>query len=676
MEPDKYSRKELTDEILKLREELKKEKQEKEELNRQSSESNFQLRERHKELGGIYQITQLINDPDRSVDAVLQEAIKILAKSYLYPDISCGRLLWNNETFITEGFKETEWKQRVEIDLSPNTGTLTIEIYYLKEMPELDEGPFLNEERNLLDTVARELAVFLNRKLAEEETNLNAQKFISVFNSVQDAIFIHDFEGNFLEVNEEACTRLNYSKDELLSLTPMDIDEKTHAEKAPRIFKSLNKHGRYKGETIHITKEGRKIPAELNANKITFEGKPAILNVARDITQRKQYEKDLLEAKNKAEESDKLKSSFLANLSHEIRTPLNGILGFTDLLESEHLDENKKKDFLRTIKESGHKLLSIINDILDVSFIESDQVQINHQEFSLNELLDQISSKTQSDIGKTHKEIELIVNKHFRNGQDVISSDPKIIYQIYDKLIDNALKFTDKGFLEIGYKATDQENITFYVSDSGIGVPEESKDLIFERFRQLDNKITRQFEGLGLGLSIAQGLVKRLGGRIEFQSKENEGSKVLFTLPVRTSEKQSSEEENKQDLPEGMSNRTILIAEDDITNFSLIKEFLSDTKANIEHAENGSEAIEFYKRSGKIDLILMDIKMPVLDGIEAFKEIKKLNSNIPIIALTAYAYENDKKRLLQNGFDGYISKPVDQKELIQLVEEVMADKQH
>ncbi|MGM0598121.1 MAG: response regulator [Myxococcota bacterium] len=542
-------------------------------------------------------------------------------------------------------------------------------------MAELDEGPFLKEEKDLLNTVARELAVFLDRRLAEEETNLNAQKFISVFNSVQDAIFIHDFDGKFLEVNEEACRRLNYSKEELLSLTPMEIDEKSHAERAPRIFKKLSEQGRYKGETIHLTKEGKKIPTELNSNTITFGGRPAILTVARDITHRKQYEKELQEAKNKAEESANLKSAFLANLSHEIRTPLNAILGFTDLLASEYLEESKKNDFLRTIKKSGHKLLSIINDILDVSFIESDQVQITHHEFSLNKLLDQISSKTQSEIEIAHKDIELKTHKYFKNNQDVVVSDPQMIYRIYDKLIDNALKFTEKGFVEIGYKAADKENIAFYVSDSGIGVPDESKYLIFERFRQADSGMTRKFEGLGLGLSIARGLVERLGGTIEFHSEGNEGSTVLFKLPVRNSEKQSSEEADKLDLPNGLSNRTILIAEDDITNFFLIEEYLNETKVHIEHAENGSQAIELFQ-TGKFDLILMDIKMPVLDGIEAFKEIKKINSNIPIIALTAYAYENDKKRLLEKGFDGYLSKPVDQQELIQLVEEVLSNKQN
>ncbi len=861
---ENYSREELIKELKNLRQKY-------DDLENKVSKKNFQLTERNKELSGIYRITQLINDPDQSVDSVLQEAIKILANSYLYPDISCGMLIWDQKEFITDNFEETPWKQSVRKELNKTKGILIIEIYYLKEMPSLDEGPFLNEERNLLETVAQELAVYLKRKLAEEQTSLNAQKFESVFNSVQDAIFIHDFEGNFLEVNDEACRRLNYNKDKLLTFKPMDIDKNSYAKIAPRVFKDLNVSGRYKGETIHITKDGTQIPTELNANKILFRGKPAILTVARNITERKEYEKELLDARNqakesealtkkslaniqflaesamnfidnsyehdiytfigkklnelnpkahifvneidydqgiietksfesfnkdvinetlkntgiqpigqkypysdnlltlsdgkvkkldigiheltfgqvskevarsiehqlqlesiygvafmldqkiyanaffllpqdvdlqnietiegfvniaslalkrresdkkliqakeKAEENDRLKTAFLHNLSHEIRTPLNAILGFLDLLDSDNIEFQKKLEFIHYTKESGNKLLSIINDILDVSFMESNQIQLDSQEFSINNFLEDLGSQFKTKIETSHKNIDLKTHKCFSDGQDIIVSDPDLVHKIYSKLIDNSLKFTNEGFIEMGYKADGKENVVFYVRDTGIGVPNESKELIFERFRQLDDGMTRQFEGLGLGLSIAQGLVERLGGTIEFHSEENEGTTVLFKLPVRTREKQSSGEKNKDVLSVDLTEGTILVAEDDITNYSLIEEFLSDTKANIEHAENGSKAIDLYKRSGKIDLILMDIKMPVLDGIEAFKEIKKLNSHIPIIALTAYAYENDKKRLLDKGFDGYISKPVDQKDLIQMVEKVMADKQN
>jgi PAS domain S-box-containing protein len=651
------------EEIKDLQQQLEQEKQKNAELKKRLSKKEALLKERNKELSGIFQITQLINDPGNTVDYVLEQSAKILSESYFDPDNTCVRIIHNHISYKTDNFDESQWKQSISKPL--DNGRLHLEVYYLGEPSEQGTNPFLSEEHDLLNTVSGELVVYLDRKNGEEKTVQNFQKFRTVFHSVQDAIFIHDLEGNFLEVNNEACSRLNYSRDELLKLTPMDIDEKTHAEKAPRIFKQLNDEGRYKGETIHITKEGEKINTELNSVKINYDGKPAILTVARDITQRKQYEKELMDAKNKAEESAKLKSAFLANLSHEIRTPLNAILGFTDLLESENLDREKKKEFIDTIKASGNNLLSIINDILDVSFIESEQIQIDQQEFSLNVLMETLKAETEHKIATRRKSVGLTTHKEFADGKDYLVADPGKIQQIFTKLLDNAVKFTNSGSIEFGYRRENGSNIDFYVKDTGIGVPESSKSLVFERFRQLDIGVDRQFEGLGLGLPIAKGLVTQLGGTIEFNSLENKGTTVTFKLPYRSREDSSSEEDITQ-LHNDMSDKTILVAEDDESNYLLVNELLINAK--IMHAGNGSRAVEICKDSDHIDLVLMDIKMPVMDGMEAMKKIKELKPDLPVIALTAYAYADDKSRFLEAGFDEYLSKPVSQKELIDVVE--------
>lgn len=645
-----------------LQKQLEREKKKNAELNRKLSEKEFLLKERNKELRGIYQITQLINNPENTVDYVLEQSARIISESYFDPDNTCVRIIHNGKSFKTDEFCQSQWKQSISKPL--DYGTLHLEVYYLGEPSTPDTDPFLSEEHDLLSAISEDLVVYLDRKTAEEKTLHNFQKFRTVFHSVQDAIFIHDLEGNFMEVNDEACRRLNYSQEELLKLTPMDIDEKTHAEKAPRIFKQLNDEGRYKGETIHITKEGKKIDTELNSVKINYNGKPAILTVARNITKRKQYEQELMDAKNQAEESAKLKSAFLANLSHEIRTPLNAILGFTDLLESENLEREKKKEFIDTIKASGNNLLSIINDILDVSFIESEQMQIDHQEFSLNVLMETLKAETESKIATRGKTVELTTYKDFKDGKDYLVADPGKIQQIFTKLLDNAIKFTNSGSIEFGYRRQNS-SIDFYVKDTGIGVPEESRSLVFERFRQLDVGIDRQFEGLGLGLPIAKGLVTQLGGTIEFNSLVNKGTTVTFKLPYRSREDSSSKEDITQ-LSVDMSDKTILVAEDDESNYLLVNELLLNTK--IMHAGNGSHAVEICKNSDHIDLVLMDIKMPVMDGMEAMKKIKDLKPDLPVIALTAYAYADDKSRFLEAGFDEYLSKPVSQKELIDVVE--------
>ncbi len=649
--------------INELQKELEREKQKNTELRKKLSEKEALLKERIKELGSIYQITQLINDPENTVDYVLEKSAKILSESHFDPENTCARIIHNDTSYKTDHFSQSQWQQSISKPL--DNGTLHLEVYYLGELSTSDTNPFLSEEHELLKAISEKLVVYLDRKTAKEKTIQNFQKFRTVFHSVQDAIFIHDLEGNFLEVNDEACRRLNYSRNEILKLTPMDIDEKSYAEQSPRIFKKLDKEGRYKGETIHVSKEGDKIPTELNSVKITYDGRPAILTVAREITRRKQYEKELMDAKNQAEESVKLKSAFLTNLSHEVRTPLNAILGFTDLLESENLNKEKKKEFIDTIKASGNNLLFIINDILDVSFIESNQVQIDQQEFSMNVLMETLKAETENKIAMSRKPVGLTIHKDFADGKDYLVGDSGKIQQIFAKLLDNAVKFTNQGTIEFGYRHNNGMYLEFYVKDSGIGVPEESKSLVFERFRQLDIGIDRQFEGLGLGLPIAKGLVTQIGGTIEFNSRSNEGTTVIFKIPYQTNEDFSSKKDTTL-LPVDMSGKTILVAEDDLSNYLLVKESLLN--AEIMHAGDGSHAMEICKNSDHIDLVLMDIKMPVMDGLEAMKEIKKVKPEIPIIALTAYAYEDDKSRLLEAGFDEYLSKPVSQEELIEGVE--------
>jgi len=661
-----FSREELQSEIKKLQSELKAAKEHHNQLEQTIAEKDFQLRERNKELGCLYKITKLINNPNYSFDFVLQEAINILSSSYLYPVFACGRIFYSEEEYTTENFKETEWKHYFQIELAKDQGKFTVEIYYLYEMPLRDEGPFLREERNLLETVAIELATYLNRTRAEDETIQNAQQVEYIFNSLRDAVFIHDFNGNFLEVNKMACDRLKYSREELLKMTPEDLDAPEYAREFPQILNIIKEEGHFLAETIHLSKTGEKIPTEINSNKIFYKSKPAILTIARDITERKQYEDNLLVAKEKAEESTKLKSAFLANLSHEIRTPLNAILGFSDLLNNENLDNEKNKEFIAMIKNSGHKLLSIIDDILDMSFIESNQVQIEEKSFTLNSLIDDLVTDFTTKLKKSGKSIGCKYYKNFADGEDIIISDYEKIKQVYTILLDNAFKFTNEGTIEVGYKVNQSGTIDFFVSDTGVGIPHESKELVFERFRQLDQSITRKYEGLGLGLTIAAGLVEQLGGSINFDSEIDKGTTFTFTVPVKLDEQKFAED--NQTVPmNDFSNKTILVAEDDMMNFLLVKEFLLETNADIQHAENGQKAVELCKKLNTVDLVLMDIKMPVLDGVEALKRIKELTPNLPIIAFTAHAYEKDKQKLLDKGFDEYISKPVKQEDLLNLM---------
>ena len=627
--------------------------------------NDFRLKDQNKALQGLYEIAALMNDHHMSMENVLQGVLDMLKHACSSPGSTSIRVVLNHQEFTTEAFNTSEWEQSATVNLEQDRGNITIQMF--RESESFSEEPFTETEKLLLETVASECAVYINKKMAEADAEQQHHPLDSFLNTLQDAIFIHDGEGNILEVNQEACNRLNYTRDELLTMKFMDFVEFKEPPVAKDIFRGIHERGRYKGETDYFTKEKKRVPAEITASSIMYFGQRCVIIVARDITQRKAYEKDLLIVKNKAEESARLKSAFLANLSHEIRTPLNAIMGFSDLLNMENLNESKKKEFIGTIQESGNKLLAIINDILDVSFIESRQIQVDMQYFSLNSLIQEMEALAKTKIHYAGKNINVRSYRDIPDGKDDMVSDPHRIQQVFSKLVDNAVKFTQGGNIEVGYQWIAEQKIAFYVGDTGIGVPDDAKEIVFERFRQLDPGTQRKYNGLGLGLSIAEGLVRQLGGDIVFKSKLNEGSKVIFTLPFEFGGNISADEGEAVISSLDMADKKILIAEDDIGNFLLVKEFLIETHAQIEHAENGSKALELLNDSENMDLILMDIKMPVMDGMAALEKIKQRYPAIPVIALTAYAYENDKKRFLEKGFDGYISKPVDRKELIQLI---------
>lgn len=377
---------------------------------------------------------------------------------------------------------------------------------------------------------------------------------------------------------------------------------------------------------------------------------------------------ELILALKKAEQSDKLKSAFLANMSHEVRTPLNAILGFSDLLDTTDFDPEKQEFYLNIIKSSGNQLLTIINDIIDVSKIQAGLVTLKNQRYNVNSILNELLhqfNNLKNEKGKDEVVIEC--NTALPDDESYLMVDEVRFRQILSNLLENAIKFTSKGKIEFGYTLEGSE-IKFYVSDSGIGISEEKQRLIFERFRQVEESHTRQFGGTGLGLSIARGIVELFGGKIWLESKIDIGSTFYFTLPYDKgiSEGKALDIEENDELP-NWTNKTILITEDDSNNYFYLKEILIDTKANLIHAENGLEAIEEVKNNSNIDLILMDIRLPEMNGYDAIKIIREFNSTIPIITQTAYASKHDEKLCIEAGSNDYISKPINNKLLLKKI---------
>jgi signal transduction histidine kinase len=374
---------------------------------------------------------------------------------------------------------------------------------------------------------------------------------------------------------------------------------------------------------------------------------------------------DLQVAKEKAEESDKLKTAFLQNISHEIRTPLNGILGFSDLLKSESISQDDIKEFTSIISRCGHRLLDIINNVLDISKIETGQIKIIHKPFSLNLLMNDLFVFF-TPLNKK-KGLNYTYTSTLDNLNCYVMSDETKLNQILSNLVNNSIKFTTSGSISYGYEIVD-EKIQFYVKDTGIGISPENQGKIFDRFSQIDIKNANGLSGAGLGLAICKGLVEMLGGNIWVESEINKGTTIFFTIPYLPDNIDILANHDLIFENNSTKNIKVLIAEDDYTSYALLKRVLTDDRYIIIHAENGLQAVELVKNNPDIDLVLMDIRMPIMDGIEATKRIKLIRPNLPIIAQTAYAFSEEKENILSVGCNDCLAKPIEQSLLLKLID--------
>lgn len=376
----------------------------------------------------------------------------------------------------------------------------------------------------------------------------------------------------------------------------------------------------------------------------------------------------------KAEESDQLKSAFLANMSHEIRTPMNGIVGFAELLKEDNLSNEEQKKYIEIIEKSGIRLLNIINDIVDISKIEAGQMNVSFSETNVDEQMQYIHTFFSPEA--QDKGIQLVLKKPFVKNETIISSDCEKLYAILINLVKNAIKYTVNGRIEFGYEIKG-DYIKFFVKDTGIGISIDRQKAIFERFIQADfnDKMARQ--GAGLGLAIAKAYVELLGGKIWVESEIEKGSVFYFTIPYLYQVEENNIAQNvvpMHSIPCEIKNLKILVTEDDKISRMLILKVLEPFGQNIMTAQTGVEAVEICRNNPDIDLILMDIQMPQMNGYEATKEIRKFNKEVIILAQTAFALEGDKAKTIEAGCSGYISKPIKKEELSHLLQHFFGQK--
>lgn len=411
-----------------------------------------------------------------------------------------------------------------------------------------------------------------------------------------------------------------------------------------------------------------------------------LIGTVQDITRQKETEKELIRAKEKAEESERLKSAFLANMSHEIRTPMNGILGFTELLKEQNISGEKQAEYISIIRKSGNRMLNIINDIIDISRIESGLMKVSLAETNINEINEYIFNFFKHEaLGEG---IQLSLKNELPNEEAIIFSDKEKITNVLTNLVKNAVKFTHKGRIEFGYRLKIindnsikpiDENITeeleFYVKDTGNGIDQHQLQLIFERFRQTSESTSKNYEGAGLGLAITKSFVEMLGGKIWVKSELEVGSTFYFTLPYSRVAKKIKAKKHDTSIENNYNHLRILISEDDEISAKLLDLSVKSISKFVIRAKNGEEAVDLYKNNPDIDLILMDIQMPKMDGYQATAEIRKLNPDVIIIAQSAFALAEDVQKAKTVGFTDHIAKPVKKVELLKLIEKHFREKE-
>jgi PAS domain S-box-containing protein len=525
---------------------------------------------------------------------------------------------------------------------------------------EVFSSNIVTDNKIMLHSIVQDVT---ERKQAEEKVNL----LIRSINQSPVGIVIADELTITTYVNPYVCEMTGYSEEELLGNAPFllrPVSEPLYSE----IQSSLKRGEEWKGEFEDKKKNGEKYWKNV-AISVVRNSNGGIANyvlIQEDITLRRKILYDLIESQQKAEESDRLKSAFLANMSHEIRTPMNGVLGFMDLLQDPDLTSDEREEYMAIVRSSGNRLLSTINDIIDISKIESEQVVLNISQFNINNLLKRLLLFFNAEAN--NENLKLILDSECNETAATIRTDMSKVESIYTNLIKNAVKFTDKGHIAFGC-SVDNDKLHGFVEDTGRGIPGDRQDTVFNRFVQADTSYSRAYEGSGLGLSITKAFVEMLGGTIELKSKVGEGTRFDFVIDVKPGDPSilSGNSDAFKELPDEHE-AIILVAEDDEVSYIFLTKLLAGKNLKFIHAHNGKEAVEFCRTNPEINLVMMDIKMPIMDGYEATRIIKSFRPELPIVVVTAFAFSEDRNKALTAGCDEYISKPLNRNKVIEIID--------
>jgi PAS domain S-box-containing protein len=544
-------------------------------------------------------------------------------------------------------------------------------IYFSLKLKKLN-AELLAKNRSILDEnidlqkVKNELAV--QKELIAKELYESEEFFRILVQSVSEGIAFHDKDKNLKYANPAFFSVTGIEKNAftinefLTNLHPEFNDYDNRREEG------LLKNGFYESDISIRHKDGNYVILSTRSVIVRSSDDEMLgsLTVIRDITKQKQGMEEMLKTNIESEAGNRLKAGFLANISHEIRTPLNSVVGFANLLLDDNIARETREDYIEHINYNSEKLLQIIGDIIDLSRLSSSQIEITYEEASLSELVDEVMDDARLTIIRSDKPIILNVKNNTGGSNDLIFTDRIWLKRVLSHLMDNAIKFTLDGSIEFEY-TIDNDHIVFIIKDTGIGINKENLIRIFEEFRQEVDGHHRPFEGLGVGLTLAKEVIERMGGRIEVESEKGIGSAFSFQIPYRPAGTKSRLKlipDDPSSLPVDWRTRKCLLVDDNKDVLIYLSRILVDTGISILTARSGSEALEIVKADDSIDVIILDMQMPEMNGIEATKEIKKIRSNLPIIAQTAFVFENDTDIILEAGCDACLIKPIRREHLI------------
>lgn len=493
------------------------------------------------------------------------------------------------------------------------------------------------------------------RDKALKEAEENELRYKELADMLPQSIYETDELGNFTYVNKAWHNNFGYTKEDLQA--GLNLIETVISESKDDILGNIRLEN---SNFVAIRKDGSRFPASVYSDNFyqgdSLVGKRGIII---DITERNLYIHSLKKETFKAQNSDKLKSSFLANMSHEIRTPMNSIIGFSNLLASQDIMEEQKRNFVNYIKTSGEVLLNLIDDIIDIAKIEAGEIKINKKECNVNEMFNELYKSFEEIRDRSDKSYIMLKMNMNGNKNLTIKTDPFRLRQVLTNLINNALKFTDKGYIEFGFKIKNEKSLEFYVKDTGVGLSRDELGYIFERFKRSVHSEENNIVGTGLGLAISKNLVEIMGGEMWVDSSPGVGTTFFFTLPyLKTTIVRNDVLDYEMIDSYKWTDKTILVVEDDEQSFFFLNELLKKTGVNILRASNGMDAVEMVKIHPQIDAVLMDIQLPRMNGFEATAQIKRIKKSLPIIAQTAYAMSGDKEKCLIAGCDDYVQKPL------------------